>query len=51
MKNDKIDNRNRTEDGKYAKWDICEFDGCNNILGDLDDGAWSFGNHGEFLCL
>jgi hypothetical protein len=51
MKNNTINNRNRTDDGKYAKWDVCAFEGCNNILGDLDDGAWSFGNNGEFYCL
>jgi hypothetical protein len=51
MKNNTINNRNRDDNGRYQKWDVCEFDGCNNILGDLDDGAWSFGHHGEFYCL
>ncbi len=49
--NNTINNRNRTEDGKYTKWDVCEYKGCKNILGDLDDGAWDFSSQGDFYCL
>lgn len=39
----------RAKDGRYEKNVRCE--SCNADLGQLDDGEWRFGPHGEFLCL
>lgn len=39
----------RDDSGQYTTNERCDL--CGRNLGQLDDGHWTFGGHGEFICL